>query len=120
MAPFEKLEAWKLAYAFTLDAYRVTAQFPRHELYGMTSQIRRAALSIASNIAEGSAKRGAREFRRYLDIALGSLAEVTCELRLARDLGLISVESWTKLEAQRNHAGALIWKLYASILKRAW
>ena len=120
MAPFEKLEAWKLSYAFTLAAYRVTSGFPKHELYGLTSQIRRAALSVICNIAEGSAKRGPREFRRYLDIALGSLSEVTCELRLARDLGLMSRESWTELESQRNHAGALVWKLYVAIQRKGW
>ena len=105
MAPYERLDAWKLAYAFALDVYRATTSFPKHELYGLTSQLRRAALSVALNIAEGSAKLGAREFRRYLDIALGSLAEVTCELRMARDLDLLDADSWQSLESQRNRAG---------------
>lgn len=115
MAPYERLDAWKLSYAFSLELYRASAAFPKHELYGLTSQLRRAALSVVFNIAEGSAKRGAREFRRYLDIALGSLAELTCELRLAKDLGFLSPEAWQDLERQRNHAGALVWKLYRAV-----
>lgn len=115
MAPYERLDAWKLAYMLALEVYRVTRDFPKHEMYGLTSQIRRAAFSVVFNIAEGSAKRGPREFRRYLDIALGSLAELTCALRLARDLGLLSTEVWTELEQQRNHAGAVTWKLYRAI-----
>ena len=69
--PYERFQAWKLSYQLTLDVYRLTASFPKHELYGLTSQSRRAAFSVVANIAEGSAKRGPREFRRYLDIALG-------------------------------------------------
>ena len=118
MAPYERLDAWKLAYALALDVYRATTSFPKHELYGLTSQLRRAALSVALNIAEGSAKLGAREFRRYLDIALGSLAEVTCELRMARDLDLLDADSWQSLESQRNRAGIVIWKLYRRVQGR--
>ena len=109
------MEAWRLAYALAVEVYRVTVSFPKQELYGLTSQIRRATFSVALNIAEGSAKRGPREFRRYLDIALGSLSELTCALRLARDLGFLSAETWAALEKQRNHAGALTWKLYRAM-----
>jgi four helix bundle protein len=115
MAPYERLDAWKLAYAFAVTVYRVTGTFPKHELYGLTSQTRRAAMSVVLNIAEGSAKRGSREFRRFLDIALGSLSEVTCELRFARDLGFLSIQSWESLEAERNRVGVVLWKLYKSV-----
>src|SRR6266850_2340243 len=76
MLPYERFQAWKLSYQLTLDVYRLTTSFPKHELYGLTSQSRRAAFSVVANIAEGSAKRGSAEFRRYLDIALGSFSEV--------------------------------------------
>ena len=115
MAPYERWDAWKVAYQFALATYRETGSFPKHELYGLTSQLRRAAFSVVLNIAEGSAKRGPRELRRYLDIALGSLAEVTCALRLARDLGFLSNDAWSKLEELRDHAGACTWKLYRAL-----
>lgn len=115
MANFERWAAWRKSYELTLQVYRVTASFPKHELYGLTSQMRRAAFSVASNIAEGAAKRGSRELRRYLDIALGSLAELACGLRLARDLGMLSAAEWSTTEALRNHAGVLIWKLYNAV-----
>ena len=81
----------------------------------MSSQARRAAVSVSANIAEGSAKRGPREFRRYLDIANGSLAELHVYLLLAKELGYLSQADWGELEALRDHAGMLTWGLYRSI-----
>ena len=118
MAPYERLNAWKLAHKLALETYRATTGFPKHELYGLTSQVRRAAFSVALNIAEGSAKRGPKEFCRYLNIALGSLSELTCALLISKDLGFLSEESWKALEASRNHAGALTWNLYQAIMKK--
>jgi len=76
---------------------------------------RRAAFSVCANIAEGCAKRGSRELRRFLDIAIGSISEVSFALRLARDLEYLSTEAWRSLEDARNHAGVLLWKLYKSV-----
>ena len=115
--PYERFQAWKLSYQLTLDIYRATSSFPKHELYGLTSQARRAAFSVVANIAEGSAKRGPREFRRYLDIALGSLSELSVTLRLAHDLGLLTADAWGNLEQLRNHAGILVWRLYRAVGK---
>jgi four helix bundle protein len=117
MMPYERFQAWKVAYQLTLDVYRVTTAFPKHELYGLTSQSRRAAFSVVANIAEGSAKRGSAEFRRYLDIALGSLSELSVALRLAKDLHLITEDVWRTIERRRNHAGTLVWRLYAAVDK---
>jgi four helix bundle protein len=72
-------------------------------------------VSIPTNIAEGAAKRGHREFRRFLDIALGSLSELTYLLRLSRDLGLLTTESWLQLESLRDEAGKLTWHLYRKL-----
>jgi len=115
MATHERWASWQISYRLTLELYRATEAFPRQELYGLTSQIRRAAFSVVANIAEGSAKRGPRELRRYLDISLGSLAELACALRLARDLRYLSQDRWAQLEKVRSHAGALTWKLYAAV-----
>jgi four helix bundle protein len=115
MAPYERLEAWQEAHGMALLIYRVTDSWPTEERFGLTIQLRRAALSVPANIAEGAAKRGRREFRRFLDIALGSLAEVTYLLRFCRDRGLLTPESWLELETVRNRAGKLTWQLYRSI-----
>jgi four helix bundle protein len=78
-------------------------------------QARRAAVSIGSNIAEGSAKRGPREFGRYLDVALGSLSELTYLLLLSHDLGLMSKGDGEVIEALRCEAGKLLWGLYRRV-----
>jgi len=116
--PYERFAAWKLCYQLVLDVYRATAGFPKSELYGVTSQARRAAFSAVTNIAEGSAKRGGAEFRRFLDIALGSLSELSVALRLARDLEYLTPEAWNVLERLRNHAGVLTWRLYVAVARR--
>ena len=115
MVPYERFDAWKIAHQLALEVYEVTECWPVNERYGLTTQIRRAAISAPNNIAEGSAKRGSREFRRYLDIALGSLSEVRYLLRFTRDRKILSEESFQALEDLRNRAGQLTWKLYASL-----
>ena len=119
MAHFENLVAWKECHALTLCVYRVTRDFPKVELYGLTSQARGAAFSAAANIAEGAAKRGASEFRRFLDVSLGSLAELAYALRLSHELGLLSDRDWTEVEGLRNRAGYLTWQLYRGVAKRS-
>ena len=100
MAPYERFDAWLMAHKMA------------EERFGLTIQVRRAALSVPMNIAEGAAKRGYREFRRFLDIALGSLSELTYLLRFSRDLGLLTTASWAELEAVRDEAGKLTWQFY--------
>src|SRR2546430_17677933 len=92
MPSYERPTAWKLSYEMALQIYNATDDFPRDERYGLTSQLRRASFSVAAKIAQGSAKRGRREFARYLDIAVGSVTEVEIGLRLARDRGYRSEE----------------------------
>src|SRR5574338_734837 len=112
MKKYEKLLAWQRARELVLVVYRSTASWPADERYGLTGQLRRAAVSVAANIAEGSAKQGPREFRRFLDIAIGSLAEIGCLLTLARDLELLSEHLWTELDGKRDSAAALTWLLF--------
>lgn len=85
------------------------------ERYALTSQARRAATGVPINIAEGSARRGAREFRHFLNIALGSLSELTCILRLARDLGFVDLEKYTELDDSADRAGRALWRLYQQV-----
>lgn len=84
---FQDLIVWQKAHEFTLDVYQLTKGFPKHELYGLTSQFRRAAVSIPANIAEGFKKRRRPDKGRFMNIAQGSLEECRYYLILARDLG---------------------------------
>src|SRR3954467_13442922 len=90
MVPYERFDAWKASHHLALQVYSITESWPVNERYGLTAQIRRAAISAPTNIAGGLAKRGAREFRRYLDIALGSLSEVSSLHRFTRDRGILT------------------------------
>jgi four helix bundle protein len=114
MVPYERFDAWRLTHRLALAVYDSSEHWPLREKYGLTAQIRRAALSASTNIAEGSAKRGPREFRRYLDIALGSLSEVSYLLRFSRDHGILNVEDFEMLDDLRDQAGKLTWRLSAS------
>jgi len=117
-APYERLLAWQFCHQLVLAVYRVTARFPTSERYGLTSQARRAAFSAAVNIVEGGAKRGKREFRRFLDIALGSLNEVEYIIRLARELAILGEPEGGKREELHRQASRTTWKLYASMSDR--
>src|SRR5580692_3893728 len=98
MKDFRSLQVWDKAHQLTLSSYRVTTTFPKSELYGLTSQIRRCAASIAANIAEGCGKRGNGEFQRFLNISAGSASELEYHFLLARDLGFIDEESYVPLD----------------------
>ena len=113
--PYERFEAWKATHALALAVYAATREWPRAEQYGLTAQVRRAVLSAPTNIAEGSAKRGKAEFRRFLDISLGSLSEVGYLLRFARDAGMLETQVWEELQTQRDTAARLTWLLARSM-----
>ena len=90
MQDFKNLLVWQAARRFTKAMYELTASFPQSEQFGLKMQMRRATVSIFANIAEGSGRRGDREVRRFLDVAMGSVCEVECELILSFDLVLIN------------------------------
>ena len=85
----KKLEAWKESIKLVLDIYHLTKDFPKEELYGLTNQIRRSAVSIPSNIAEGCARKHSKETSQFLNISLGSVAELETQLIIASELGYI-------------------------------
>jgi four helix bundle protein len=89
MRNYEDLEVWQRAHALSVQLYRITEGFPRTEMFGLTSQIRRAAGSIGANLAEGSGRWGDVELARFVRIAMGSASELQAHLRLARDLGFL-------------------------------
>ena len=90
MQDFTQLKVWQKAHNFTVNLYKKTANFPSEEKFGLTNQIRRASVSIESNIAEGCGRNGEREFSRFIDLAQGSAYEVRCQIFIARDLGFLS------------------------------
>ena len=117
--PYERLKAWAACHQLVLAVYRTTSKWPKEEMYGLTAQVRRAAFSAAVNICEGSMRKGPREFRRFLDISLGSLAELSYTLHLATDLGYVPKDQQTEVEILRDHANRLTWGLYRAIAKAA-
>ena len=92
MQDFKKLEVWQLAHELQCKVYETVSTFPREELYGLRTQITRAAGSISANIAEGCGRNGDREFARFLDIAMGSATELECHLLCARARGFAPAE----------------------------
>ena len=100
MQDFRKLKVWAKAHALTLDIYRASKLFPREEMYGLTSQMRRASVSIGANIAEGVCRKGDVDFARFLQIGLGSASELEYHLLLARDLELFGTEDYQRLSAE--------------------
>ncbi len=94
MQDFRKLDVWQRAHSMTLDLYRKTKLFPRDEMYGLTSQIRRSASSIGANIAEGCGRESEADLGRFLQIALGSASELQYHILLARDLSYIPARDY--------------------------
>jgi four helix bundle protein len=87
---YRDLDVWRLAIEFVKDVCRVIEKFPPSEIYGLTNQLRRAAISIPSNIAEGQGRNSSKEFRQFLVVALGSLAEVETQLIIANGIGYLA------------------------------
>jgi len=94
---FRELKVWQKAHQLTLAVYQLTAGFPREELYGLTTQLRRCCSSIAANLAEGCGRNGDAEFARFCSIAMGSASELEYHLLLARDLKLIKPKDHEEL-----------------------
>lgn len=99
MKDFRDLKVWEKAHRLALSAYRATRDFPSNEQYGLTSQIRRAAVSIPTNIAEGCGRSGDADFARFLDIAFGSASELEYLLHLSREMDLLKPDTGNQLHA---------------------
>ena len=117
MQDFRNLKVWDRAHRLTLDVYKISKSFPREEMYGLTSQMRRASVSIGSNIAEGTCRKGDVEFARFLQMAAGSASEVEYQLLLARDLKLLEAIDYKRLSDEavevKRMLAALMQKLRA-------
>jgi four helix bundle protein len=102
MRNFQKLEVWKKAHELTLAIYRLSANFPSQERYGLTSQLQRASASIGANLAEGCGRETDADYKRFVQMASGSACEVEYHLILARDLALIDEPTHSCLSADIN------------------
>lgn len=118
MKDFRQLQIWQRSHKLTLELYRVTGAFPKHELYGLVSQMRRSASSIPTNIAEGSGRDTEADFARFLQIAMGSGSEIEYQLILARDIQYLTAADFhlisTELVEIKRMLNAFIQKLRAN------
>jgi four helix bundle protein len=115
---FRKLIVWQKAHQLVLLIYKFTEKFPKHEMFGLTSQIRRAIISVPANMAEGYPAGGKGQFGRYLDIAQGSLAEVEYYLILALELKYINQTEYEQSESLRSETGFLLYRLIETIRRK--
>ncbi len=112
---FRKLIVWQRAHELTLMVYKATEKFPKHEMFGLTSQIRRSSVSVEANIAEGYALGTSPNYLRHLNISVGSLAETESHIEIAHDLGYLSDSTYEKLTDKTREVGYLLSRLKESI-----
>ena len=111
MKDFRKYEIWQLSHNFVLEIYLISKSFPKEEQFNITSQLRRAAASIPTNISEGCGRNSDKEFNHFLNIALGSTSETEYLIILCQDLNLIETENSIQLLEKINHIKSKIFKL---------
>ena len=116
--PYHELIVWKEAHEFTLQIYQLTETFPKHELYGVISQLRRAAVSVSTNIVEGYAKQSKLDFLRYLNISEGSIKECAYLLELSRDLRYLEHDRYETIESFRSKVNYLLKRLKTGVKDR--
>ena len=116
---YRELKVWQKAYQFCIEVYKITKTFPRGEIYGLTSQIRRAAVSVPSNIAEGYGRKTTREYVQALYIAYGSNCELETQILLSADLGYIKADKLEKLQEDIGDIERMLKGLIKSLEDRA-
>jgi four helix bundle protein len=115
MKDFRRLKVWEKVHNLTPEIYKVTARFPREEMYGLTSQMRRCSASIGANIAEGCGKQGDNELHRFPYIASGSASKLDYHLLLARDLEYLPDEDYRRLDHKRGEARRMLTALLQKV-----
>jgi four helix bundle protein len=115
--PHKKLEAWKQSMDLVTEIYKTTKEFPTQEIYGITNQVRRAAVSVPSNIAEGAARQTKKEFRNFLHVAQGSLSELDTRIEIASRLGYIDLNYRKSLDEKMEPIDKMITGLIRHLSK---
>jgi four helix bundle protein len=105
---FEELDAWKKAHKFVIDVYKTTENFPKSEIFGLVSQFRRSAVSVAANIAEGYGKNGPKDKLRFYNISQGSIEECKYYIILSKDLGYINMDKYLILKQELDDSSKLL------------
>lgn len=116
MQDFRELQVWRKAHELTLAIYHATSEFPKHELYGLTGQIRRCAASVPANLAEGCCRNSDRDFARVVGIALGSASETEYHLLLAKDLDYLQPDYHAVLSQQVEEVKRMLTSLHGRLL----
>ncbi len=119
MQRFTELKVWERSHALVMTLYRLSARFPEDEYFGLVSQLRRAAASVPTNIAEGSKRQGALDYARFLNIAEGSLSETEYLVMLSRDLGYIGLDDATALLVEIEEIARMLFALRTKVEQRA-
>ena len=112
---YKNLKVWQKADELAFEVYKITKHFPKDEIYGLTSQLRRAALSVPTNIVEGYSRKGDKELARFLSISIGSLAETEYLLNFSKRLGHINEHDFKNIETLRDEVGKLLWSFYKKV-----
>jgi four helix bundle protein len=115
---WKRLDVWKLADDLAYKTYLITRKFLKEELYGLTSQLRRSALSVPTNIVEGYSRKGDKELAHFVNISLGSMAETKYLLYFALRLGYLSDEKYDEIKKGYEELGGKPWKFYESVQNR--
>ncbi len=115
MQDYRKLEVWKLAHLLTLDVYRASSRFPSTEMFALTRQLRRSAMSIGSNIVEGTGRSSQKDLQRFLGIARASCVETEYQILLARDLGYLEESRYRELAGKADQVRRMLTSLRRSI-----
>jgi four helix bundle protein len=118
MTSYKELKVWRESVELVKDVYIATKLFPKEELYVLVSQIRRAAISIPSNIAEGHMRKGTREFVQFAQVALGSAAELDTQLVIARELNYLTTEAGEQVMNRLDHVSRMLNKLIFALERR--
>lgn len=118
MRPHEKLDLWKKAIEFVVAIYKVTERFPKEEKFGLTSQLRRASVSIVANISEGAGRRSTKEFRQFLSHSQGSASEVDAELVISHRLSYLTSDDFLSLSDDLDHIGRMITRLSQTLASK--
>lgn len=116
MNNFRKLKIWNKSIELATDIYELTSQYPKSELYGLTSQIRRSVVSISSNIAEGAGRESKKEFKQFLNIAIGSSYELETQLLISANLGFISDSDYKRIEKELIKIEKMIYSLVKTLI----
>ncbi|MBD3285230.1 four helix bundle protein [candidate division WOR-3 bacterium] len=115
MREVRNYEVFKKAHQLTLEVYRLTAAFPQGEAFGLVQQMRRAAYSIPTNLSEGSAREGEKEFAQFVNVAVGSCEEIRYQLLLSRDLRYITDADYEALESEYESVKKMLTRLYQKL-----